>query len=104
MSRRLATAIIVIMTLAAVAIGAAILMLAPAALANTGCVYSGGGWICAGQQPPSEPGVIPTVQPTMPPVVVETPAPTVEPTSEPAVPAETPAPEPAEPAPPACIP
>ena len=71
---------------------------------DTGCVYAAAQWICAGQQPPSEPGVIPTVEPTMPPVVIETPAAADDPAPAPASPAEPdPTQEPA-PAPPACIP
>lgn len=111
MTRAARVTVIVILTLCAVVIGAAMVMLSPAAFATTGCVYSGGGWICAGQQPPSEPGELPTVEP-MPPVTVEgventPPAPEPEPVPEPA-PETEPAPAPKAPAPKAppssCVP
>lgn len=86
----------------AVLLGGFLLAISTPAMAD--CVYSGGGWICHGSQPPSEPGELPTVELTMPPVYVETPEPTVAPepeqTTEPAAPVPEPAPE----APPVCVP
>lgn len=88
----------------AVLLGGFLLAISTPAMAD--CVYSGGGWICHGSQPPSEPGELPTVEPTMPPVVIETPEPTVEPA--PVVETSAPAPAPVapapEPAPPVCVP
>lgn len=65
---------------ASVLLGGFLLAISTPAMAD--CVYSGGGWICHGSQPPSEPGELPTVEPTMPPVYVETPEPTVAPEPE----------------------
>lgn len=80
--------------LAAVMLGAAMILFAPSAIANSGCVYSGGGWICAGEQPPSEPGELPVVDPTPEPepsetiiAVIETPTPPPAPVVETAPPA-----------------
>lgn len=72
----------VIAATAAIIIGAAMIVFAPAAVASTlqpGCVFSGGGWICYGTQPPSDPGELPVVDP---PPVVEV----VEPAPEPPAP------------------
>ena len=80
------------------AVGALMLIGAPSALAATGCVYSGGGWICAGEQPPSEPGEIPTVEP-LPVVTVEPVGVTDGEVTGEITPAPDPAPEPVEPAP-----
>lgn len=84
MTRALQVLVVVVLGLVALLIAAAFILLGPSASAD--CAYSGGGWICAGSQPPSEPGELPTLEPSMPSVVIETPEPTVAP--EPAV-AET---------------
>lgn len=109
--------------LSAAAVAVAIMLIATLAMLfgaravaqQPGCAYSGGGWICYGTQPPSEPGEFPVVEQPAPepaPVEVEVtgpeqpaepapvePAPEAPPTSAPE-PAPAPvAPEPVEPAP-----